>query len=71
MGAFNEWTRGTPLEKPEHRRVAPVALSLLHGAAVQLRAQALRTQGIPWPAEATPGLPLDPDDLQQALHSDE
>ena len=71
MGAFNEWARGTPLEKPENRRVAHVALSLLHGAAVQLRAQALRTQGIPWPAEATPSLPLDADDLKQALHSDE
>jgi PfaD family protein len=37
MGAFNEWTRGTFLEKPENRRVVVVAETLIHGAATQLR----------------------------------
>jgi trans-AT polyketide synthase/acyltransferase/oxidoreductase domain-containing protein len=37
MGAFNEWTRGTFLEKPENRRVVVVAETLMHGAATQLR----------------------------------
>jgi len=37
MGAFNEWTRGTILEKPENRRVVVVAETLIHGAATQLR----------------------------------
>jgi PfaD family protein len=37
MGAFNEWTRGTFLEKPENRRVVVVAESLMQGAATQLR----------------------------------
>ena len=37
MGAFNEWTRGTFLEKPENRRVVVVAQNLLQGAATQLR----------------------------------
>ncbi|MDH4260516.1 MAG: PfaD family polyunsaturated fatty acid/polyketide biosynthesis protein [Gammaproteobacteria bacterium] len=37
MGAFNEWTRGTFLEKPENRRVVVVAENLMQGAATQLR----------------------------------
>jgi len=37
MGAFNEWARGTHLEKPENRRVVVVAETLIHGAATQLR----------------------------------
>jgi len=37
MGAFNEWARGTFLEKPENRRVVMVAETLMQGAAAQLR----------------------------------
>lgn len=37
MGAFNEWARGTFLEKPENRGVVVVAETLIHGAATQLR----------------------------------
>ena len=37
MGAFNEWARGTFLEKPENRRVVVVAETLMNGAATQLR----------------------------------
>jgi PfaD family protein len=37
MGAFNEWVRGTFLEKPENRRVVVVAETLMNGAATQLR----------------------------------
>jgi len=37
MGAFNEWARGTFLEKPENRRVVVVAETLIQGAATQLR----------------------------------
>ena len=33
MGAFNEWTKGSFLERPENRRVVTVAKNLLHGAA--------------------------------------
>lgn len=45
MGAFNEWTRGTFLERPEHRDVVTVAMNLLLGAAVTIRAEWLRVQG--------------------------
>jgi PfaD family protein len=53
MAAFNEWVRGSSLEAPERRRVADVALNLLHGAAVLDRAGMLAAQGIALP----PGLP--------------
>ena len=52
MGAFNEWTRGTFLERPEERRVVTVAVNLLHGAAVLTRAHILRSQRVELPAEA-------------------
>jgi len=46
IGAFNEWTRGSFLQDWERRRVAPLALNLLHGAAVLTRAAMLRSQGV-------------------------
>ncbi len=52
MGAFNEWTRGTFLAQPQHRRVATVAYNLLHGAAVLQRVNSLRSQGFSVPSEA-------------------
>jgi PfaD family protein len=52
MGAFNDWVRGTWLEKWEERHVVPIALNLLAGALVLTRAAALRAQGVPVPAEA-------------------
>jgi hypothetical protein len=54
MGAFNEWTKGTFLERPENRRVADVGLNLMYGAAVCLRSQMLRTQGIDVPLALEP-----------------
>lgn len=71
MGAFNEWTKGTWLEKAENRRAAEVGLNLLHGAAVQLRSQALRNQGIPLPVELVNCPPLEETDVKSASHSDE
>jgi len=47
MGAFNEWVKGSYLEQPAQRRVVPVALNLLYGAAVLTRAHFLRCQGVP------------------------
>lgn len=68
MGAFNEWTRGTFLEAPENRRVVVVAQNLIYGAAMQLRLQYLRAQGISLPAGAAAGHPLEPDALREALN---
>jgi PfaD family protein len=46
IGAFNEWVRGSFLEKPENRRVVTVSLNLLAGAAVLTRRNWLATQGV-------------------------
>ncbi len=46
MGAFNDWTKGSHLEEPTNRKVVDVALNLLYGAAVQLRINSLRLQGL-------------------------
>ncbi len=47
MGAFNEWAKGSFLERAPERRVVPVALNILTGAAVLTRASVLRAQGVP------------------------
>lgn len=65
MGAFNEWTRGTFLEQPENRRVALVARNLIYGAALQLRLQHLRAQGIHLPAGVAVLRPLESDALSE------
>jgi len=46
MGAFNDWVRGTFLEKVENRSVVPVAENIMQGAAYLYRVQALKMQGI-------------------------
>jgi hypothetical protein len=44
MGAFNEWTRGSFLENVTERNVVTVAMNILFGAAVLLRANQLKQQ---------------------------
>lgn len=46
MAAFNEWVKGSFLERPENRRVQTVALNILYGAAVLERARCLSIQGV-------------------------
>ncbi len=46
IGGFNAWTADTVFAEPSQRRVVPISLSLLHGAAVLTRLSALRTQGV-------------------------
>lgn len=45
IGAFNEWVRGSCLDDVRNRKVAAVSLNLLYGAAVNMRLNALRSQG--------------------------
>jgi PfaD family protein len=67
MGAFNEWTKGTFLEKPERRDVVSVAMNLMWGAAVVLRAQGLKSQGIMLPAGAEQPRPMASDEIARIL----
>lgn len=69
MGAFNEWVKGSFLERPENRRVVTVALNILYGAAVLLRTAGLRCQGVRLPAHCPRLAPLTPDELDRRLHS--
>ena len=52
MGAFNAWTRGSFLERPENRSAPQIARNLLEGAAVITRAHQLRSYGVPVPSAA-------------------
>ncbi|UCH23971.1 MAG: PfaD family polyunsaturated fatty acid/polyketide biosynthesis protein [Deltaproteobacteria bacterium] len=47
IGAFNEWVKGSFLEKPENRRIVTVAMNILYGAAVITRINWIRSQCIP------------------------
>jgi PfaD family protein len=53
MGAFNEWTRGTPLAAVENRRVATVAWNIMVGAALATRIAIVRSQGVELSAAET------------------
>lgn len=68
MGAFNEWARGSFLEKPENRRAVVVAQNLLFGAALQLRVQNLNAQGIRLPEGLASWHPLESEAMFNALN---
>ncbi|MGH7058163.1 MAG: PfaD family polyunsaturated fatty acid/polyketide biosynthesis protein [Acetobacteraceae bacterium] len=59
MGAFNEWAKGSFLEQPRNRRVVTAAFNILYGAAVLLRLQTLRSQGLPLPRDWSRLMPLE------------
>ena len=51
MGAFNEWVKGSFLEESQNRETVTVALNLLFGACVSMRAKWLNWHGVPLPPE--------------------
>jgi PfaD family protein len=51
MGAFNGWSAGSYLADPQNRRIVPVALILLRGAAYLTRIHFLRSLGIAVPPQ--------------------
>jgi len=67
MGAFNEWAKGSFLERPAERGVVVVALNLLYGACVCARRLSLRQQGVQLPDEWFATGPLSMDELHQRL----
>ncbi|HKQ49624.1 MAG TPA: PfaD family polyunsaturated fatty acid/polyketide biosynthesis protein [Phycisphaerae bacterium] len=69
MGAFNEWVRGSFLEKPDNRTVVTVAMNLMLGAAVLTRANWLKTQGLQLPAAAQHYRPLEMDAISTLLQA--
>ncbi len=71
MGAFNEWTARSFLEKPENRDTVTVAMNLLYGAAAALRIGLLARAGVVLPPEATRILPMPLDQIHRLLKVDE
>jgi PfaD family protein len=67
IGAFNEWTHGSFLEKPEGREIVPVAMNLLYGAAVATRLHCLRAQGIRLEPQTVPIIPLEIGQIEEYL----
>ena len=59
MGAFNEWVKGSFLEKFENRKTVTVAMNLLLGASVATRINWLRNQGVSLPSDAERFCPLE------------
>ncbi len=45
IGAFNEWVKGSFLEKIENRKTVTIAMNLLMGASVSIRGNWLKSQG--------------------------
>ena len=58
MGAFNAWTAGTYLAKPENRSVADVNQHILNGAAFYYRIQNLQAQGVVLSPDMADYIPL-------------
>jgi PfaD family protein len=67
MGALNEWTKGSFLEQPRNRRIVTVAFNILYGAAVLLRLQTLRSQGLPLPSDWSRLPPLELETLKTLI----
>jgi len=68
MGAFNEWVRGSFLERPEARKVVTVAMNILYGAAVQMRANVLSCQGVRLAPDLFRVGPLEVEQIQDLLN---
>lgn len=69
MGAFNEWVKGSFLEKPENRRVTTVAMNLLVGASYMMRANSLRQQGVQLSEKELCYRPLSMEQIQTIIKS--
>ncbi|MBU1712429.1 MAG: PfaD family polyunsaturated fatty acid/polyketide biosynthesis protein [Proteobacteria bacterium] len=67
MGAFNQWVKGSFLEKPENRKTVTVAMNLLFGAAVLTRVAWISNQGIALPHEAKKLSPMELSELSKYI----
>ena len=67
IGAFNQWVKGSFLEKPENRTTVCVAMNLLCGASVATRVNWLRNQGVVLPAGTGHFFPMPLQDLSDLL----
>ncbi len=68
MGAFNEWVKGSFLEEPQNRETITVALNLLFGACVSMRAQWLNWHGVPLAPEVGRFSPMHLSSINEIIH---
>ena len=69
MGAFNEWAKGTILERAENRRVVTVGFNLLYASAILTRINFARSQGIRLPGGFPQIAPLEQADVAARMIS--
>jgi PfaD family protein len=67
IGAFNQWVKGSFLEKPENRTTVCVAMNLLCGASVATRVNWLRNQGVVLPGGIGHFSPMPLQELSELL----
>jgi len=67
IGAFNQWVKGSFLEKPENRTTVCVAMNLLCGASVATRVNWLRNQGVVLPTGIGNFSPMPLQDILELL----
>ena len=67
MGAFNQWVKGTFLERWTNRKLVTVAMNLLLGAAVATRVNWLRSQCIELPPGQAKFYPLEMAKINELL----
>lgn len=67
IGAFNQWVKDSFLESHENRRVAEVAMNILYGACICIRASMLRFQGVDLPADDVRFRPMEIDEILDRL----
>ncbi|MEJ2656995.1 MAG: PfaD family polyunsaturated fatty acid/polyketide biosynthesis protein [Desulfobacterales bacterium] len=67
MGAFNQWVKGSFLQRPENRRTVVVAMNLLYGAAVTTRVNWLKHQGVVLPTDTEHFSPLPLEKIRKFL----
>jgi len=71
IGAFNEWSKGSFLEKSENRKTVTVAMNLLYGASVATRVNWLRSQGTELPAGIGKFVPMELSKILALLDEDQ
>jgi len=67
MAAFNEWIKDSFLAHLDQRKVVTVALNLLYGAAVIMRINNLRSQGITFSPHLLRVVPMEQEQIEKYL----
>ncbi len=70
MSAFNQWVKGSFLEKSENRESIVIAMNLLFGAAVRTRINWLHSWGVIFPARVCKFAPMELSEILNLLEQE-